>query len=172
MSQAASLSDDWKKNPLVWMLIAIPASAVVMGFIMLTLAIQSDSGLVIDDYYKHGKQINRVIARDKAAFERAIAADLEFDMDHGTVAIQFTPSSILAANETVRLNLIHATIPGLDQSVELKLDGIHHMVGQLQTSPPGQGRWNLQLESDQWRIIGSIHMPASSQSILTPNFNG
>ena len=32
-----------------------------MGVVMITLAIQSYSGLVVDDYYKKGKQINRVL---------------------------------------------------------------------------------------------------------------
>jgi len=43
---------NWKREPLVWMLIAIPLSAVIMGVVMITLAIQSFSGLVVDDYYK------------------------------------------------------------------------------------------------------------------------
>ena len=62
-------ASNWKQEPLVWLLIAIPAAAVIMGIVMLTLAIKSYSGLVIDDYYKHGKQINRVLARDRFAHE-------------------------------------------------------------------------------------------------------
>ncbi len=171
MSHAATMSDDWKKNPLVWMLIAIPSSAIVMGAILLTLAIKSDTGLVVDDYYKHGKQINMVLARDKAAFQRNIAADLNFNLDQGTVAIQFAPTSILKANESVQLNMVHATKPGLDQLIELQPDGIYRLVGQLKTTPPGEGRWNLHLESADWRVIGSIQMPASNRSNLAPNFN-
>ena len=170
MSHAATMNDDWKKNPLVWMLIAIPGSAVVMGIILLTLAIESDTGLVVDDYYKHGKEINRVIARDKAAFERGIAADLLFDTDKGQVSIQFASSSILAAGETIKLKMVHATKPGLDQEITLAPSGIYMMVGDLQTSPPGQGRWNLHLESEEWRVIGSIQMPASNRSDLAPNY--
>ena len=55
-------------------LIGIPLSAVIMGIVMLTLAIQSWSGLVVDDYYRKGKQINRVLARDKLAYELGLAA--------------------------------------------------------------------------------------------------
>ena len=58
---------NWKQEPMVWLLIAIPLSAVIMGVVIITLAINSYSGLVVDDYYKKGKHINRVIARDKCA---------------------------------------------------------------------------------------------------------
>ena len=170
MSHAATMSDDWKKNPLVWMLIAIPSSAIVMGIVMLTLAIKSDTGLVHDDYYKHGKQINMVLARDKAAFERGIAADLSFNFDQGKVAIRFVPGAQITADEIVHLNMVHATKPGLDQLIPLSFDGLNSMTGELLRVPPGEGRWNLHLESGDWRVIGSIQMPASSRSNLTPNY--
>ena len=81
MNNAPSETGSWKQEPLVWLLIGIPLSAVIMGMILLTLAIQSYSGLVVDDYYKKGKQINRVIARDKFAYELGLAADLRFAED-------------------------------------------------------------------------------------------
>ena len=55
MAVTQSTAGSWKREPLVWMLIAIPFSAVVMGVVMITLAIQSSSGLVVDDYYKKGQ---------------------------------------------------------------------------------------------------------------------
>ena len=52
---------------MVWMIIMIPFSAVVMGGVMLTLAVSSDDGLVTDDYYRKGLQINRTLERDALA---------------------------------------------------------------------------------------------------------
>ena len=71
-------AESWKTQPYVWMLILIPFSAVVVGMIMLTLAIKSDTGLVVDDYYKKGKQINQVLARDLAASTMGLSAALNF----------------------------------------------------------------------------------------------
>ena len=51
----------WYKEPWPWVLIAIPFSAVIMGVVLITLALESEDGLVVDDYYWKGKQINQVL---------------------------------------------------------------------------------------------------------------
>ena len=80
----------WMREPLVWLLIAIPSSAVIMGVVMITLALQSWSGLVVDDYYRKGKQINRVLARDRLAYELGLAAGLRLD-NASKLEIRFDP---------------------------------------------------------------------------------
>ena len=57
----------WYREPFVWLLIAIPLTAVIVGFVGLALAIRSDDGMVEDDYYRQGMAINRMLDRDKAA---------------------------------------------------------------------------------------------------------
>ena len=64
----------WYRFPLVWMLVAIPFSAVIMGVVMIWLAVDTDDGLVADDYYKLGMEINRVIKRDQKASELGLSA--------------------------------------------------------------------------------------------------
>ena len=49
----------WYREPLVWMVVAIPAAAVIAGAVMLVLANATWDGLVADDYYERGMQINR-----------------------------------------------------------------------------------------------------------------
>ena len=77
MNNKASLSEhsrNWHKQPMVWMIITIPAISVIVGMLMLMLAIRSDDGLVVDDYYQHGKEINRVLERDQLAAEYGLQA--------------------------------------------------------------------------------------------------
>ena len=83
---------NWKQEPLVWLLIAIPFTAVVMGVVMMTLAIQSYSGLVVDDYYKKGKQINRVLARDRFAHELGLAAAVRLADDGLVESVDGAPA--------------------------------------------------------------------------------
>ena len=59
----------WYNFPLVWMMISIPFSAVIMGVVMIWLAVDTNDGLVVDDYYKQGLEINGLISRDKKAAE-------------------------------------------------------------------------------------------------------
>ncbi len=87
-------SKPWHKYPLVWMMIAIPFSAVIMGVVMIWLAIDTDDGLVADDYYKQGLEINRVISRDKKAAELGLSAIIEFDNSTRIIRIQFDKGSL------------------------------------------------------------------------------
>jgi len=159
---------NWKQEPLVWLLIAIPFSAVVMGVVMLTLAIQSYSGLVVDDYYKKGKQINRVIARDKFAYEMGLAADVRLGPD-GTVEVRFDPEVQFVPDGQIELSLVHATRPGLDQTLLMNKVDTYLLTGELDLQ--GQGRWNLHLQTQDWRLAGSLQYPQQAAAELLPNYS-
>ena len=152
----------------MWMIIAIPLSAVIMGVVMITLAIRSDSGLVVDDYYQKGKQINRVLARDKAAFELGLAAMLTLEEGNREVTIRFDPGMKTELDASIQLNFIHATKPGLDQHLQLQLIDPVTLSGQLRQL--GAGRWNLSLQTDRWRLTGSLQYPQQSAIRLLPNY--
>ncbi len=158
---------DWKREPLVWLMIGIPLSAVIMGVVMLTLAITTYSGLVIDDYYKHGKQINRVLERDRLAHELGLAAGLEIDAD-GELRVRFDPGVTVIPGERIELSLVHTTIPGRDQSVILTRVENRLLEGRLDLE--GEGRWNLFLQTEDWRLTGSLRYPDQDSTRLTPNY--
>ena len=147
----------WKKQPYVWMLILIPLSAVIMGVVMITLAIESDSGLVVDDYYKKGKQINKVIERDKMAASMSLSASLEFKADTASVDVKFLTDNWQAGDEAITLGLYHATRPGMDQELLLEKIKINHYSAEF--TPLAPGRWKVQLATDSWRLVGSLYRP-------------
>ncbi len=157
----------WTREPLVWMLIAIPASAVIMGVVMLTLAVQSYSGLVVDDYYRHGKQINRVIARDRLAWELGLEAELALAAD-GTVRIAFVSGADLLPKGDIELAFVHATRPGLDRRLRLERVGYGNYRADVELA--GSGRWNLALQTADWRLTGSLRRPQQSATSLQPNY--
>lgn len=167
MNTLRTESGSWKREPMVWMLIAIPSAAVIMGIVMLTLAIQSYSGLVVDDYYKKGKQINRVIARDRFAYELGLAAALNLDGE--TVEVRFDPKVSHIPGESIELNLVHATRPGLDQTLILERRDTRLYRGLLQLE--GEGRWNVYLQTADWRITGSMTKPGPLELRLLPNYS-
>ncbi|MGB5328578.1 MAG: FixH family protein [Gammaproteobacteria bacterium] len=167
MTIRQSIPGDWKREPLVWMLIAIPFSAVIMGVVMITLAIQSWSGLVVDDYYKKGKQINRVLARDKFAYELGLAAGLKIETD-GSIEIRFDPEVQFIPGDKIVLELVHATLPGLDQQLIMQKRDTHLLRGEIRL--PGSGRWNLFLQTGDWRLTGSLQYPQQATAELLPNY--
>lgn len=52
----------WWRYPYVWMVIAGPVSAMVVGFTMLFVALASPDPVVAQDYYRRGLEINRTLA--------------------------------------------------------------------------------------------------------------
>ncbi len=162
---ADTQNDSWKDQPYVWMLIAIPLSAVIVGIIMLTLALESDTGLVVDDYYKKGKQIKRVLARDQAAAKMGLSAAINLDSESHTIRIQLDANSSLITNETVKLGLYHATRAGMDQNLVMQPVDIRSY--QAKYAELAKGRWHLQLETDTWRLTGSLYVPGSNSLQLS-----
>ena len=157
----------WMREPLVWMLIAIPSTAVIMGVVMITLALQSFSGMVVDDYYRKGKQINRVLARDRLAYELGLAAGLRVD-GSGRLEIRFDPDAEVIPGERIELRLVHATRPGLDRDLIFDNNRLHLLEAELQI--PGPGRWNIYLQTPDWRLTGSLQYPQTRHARLLPNY--
>jgi uncharacterized protein len=161
-------SDDrpWYREPLVWMLILIPASAVIGGFVTLGLAISTYDGLVVDDYYQRGKAINRVLARDQAAEKYGLSGVLEFNATGNTIELRITARSVLRIPEHLEIDFLHATRAGLDKVFVLPRDSDGAYRAPRPVLPAG--RWNVQLSAQDWRLTGSVDMPGARKIYLRP----
>jgi hypothetical protein len=160
-------SRSWKQEPLVWLLIAIPGSAIIMGIVIITLAIQSETGLVVDDYYKQGKEINLVLKRDIKATQLKLVANFEFDQINGKVKIKLDSKLYQYSGEIILLKLLNATRAGLDQTIKITPTGNHGFEGDM--TPLQNGRWYVHLETEAWRLTGDIQIPSSTRVTLTPD---
>ncbi len=139
----------WYREPYVWLLILFPFAAVGMGIIMITLALKSDDGLVVDDYYKKGLEINMDLARDRAAENFAITAELAVNPDGRTMRLTLDGNDTFISPETIQARFIHRTRSGLDQTVTMT-----RIADNFYTSPMPKlvsGNWKVLLESDSWR---------------------
>jgi hypothetical protein len=136
-------SSTWYREPMVWLVVGIPGIAVLMGAVMLTLAVTTYDGLVADDYYKRGLQINRSMERDTMA-ER-----------HGLASVE--------PPEIVNLRLFHATRPGLDLHVVLRrIESGRYLASRPDLAP---GRWYVQLDADEWRLKGELEGREDAQRL-------
>lgn len=157
----------WYRQPLVWLLIAIPASSVFFGIAMLLLAISSNDGLVVDDYYKRGLEINRDLARDRTAARLGLNAAVKFESENQDIRVDVSardPSIFLPDRLTLRL--VHPTRSGFDREVELHNSGRGRYSGRLGRLEAGD--WHLHLETDSWRILGRMPVPGTGLSDLSP----
>ena len=155
----------WSREPWVWLLIALPLTAVIAGMVTLYLAVTSSDGLVVDDYYRRGKAINRDLARDQAAAAYQLHATIDYAAatSHFTLALQAQDYKLPQA---IRLSVLHPTMAGRDQVVSLA----HLGAGQYQgaVASLARGNWYVQLEADDWRLSGTLTLPVIKPVILLP----
>ena len=144
----------WYREPYVWLLIAFPSAAVVGGFITLGLAITSDDGLVVDDYYKEGLMINRVLERDQAAADRGLAAKLQLSPDHGRFNLFLTGSGGFTPPDQLRVSFLHSTRAGFDRHVTIPKNAGNMYSAVIPSLI--RGHWYIQIETDDWRLLKSM----------------
>jgi hypothetical protein len=143
----------WYKNPMVWMVIFFPSVAVVAGISTIFIAINTADGLVVDDYYKQGLQINQVIEHDKKARQLGLSALVNANAKSGEIRVSMSSKVNFDFPSDITFKLVHRTIPGLDQTTTLsKIDGSTEYHGYIKP-PIIEGRWNIQIMSDKdWRL--------------------
>ncbi|TNG02361.1 MAG: hypothetical protein EP297_01125 [Gammaproteobacteria bacterium] len=155
----------WYRQPLVWLVIFFPAATVVAGIATLIIAMKTDDGLVVDDYYKKGKEINRVLTRDREAASLGMKAVSVYKPD--TKILHFSLASTTGAQlpETLHLQLMHTTRGGFDVDTMLQVTGS----GAYQSALPAKlvrGVWTVQLSTDAWRISGRMKVPDQTTATL------
>ncbi len=144
------LAKPWYREPWPWLLMAGPGIVVVAGFYTLWLAIESDDGLVADDYYKRGLAINQTLSRATRAEQLTLVGRAELGVD--SVRLTLTGAGVLPA--TLRLRLVHPTRAVADQVLEVRAVNPGIYAGAL--AAPVAGRRVLMLEdmANTWRLAG------------------
>ncbi len=153
----------WHREPMVWMVIMIPLTSVIVGMAMLTMSIRSYDGLVVDDYYKRGKEINRVLERTQRAIDQNISATLTFSAQ-GQIIASLKHNGAFSAPDELNFSLLHRTRTGFDRSVSLLRYADGHYRADFET--PHKGHWLARIETKQWWIGGSLSLPSKQQFTL------
>lgn len=152
------------KEPMVWMIIAIPLVSVILGIMMITLAVESDDGLVVDDYYKEGMEINRTLARDARAAELELNASIRFSPADNRVTLRLTGRPSFEAPQEIKLGFFHATRQDEDQVLSLRRSG-----NGLYTAPMPKlikGRWYVSAGTSEWRLTRAMYYPVHDALVL------
>ncbi len=151
------------KSPYVLMLIAIPLSAVIMGVILLWLAITTFDGMVVDDYYQRGLQINEDLSRDQAALRAEIVGQLEASPTFTEVRLMSSDPLFNSPNE-LDLNFSHATRDGIDKTLTLRQTAVNVYRGPA-LELTALGRWYVQVTGGEWRISGNVIMAGGDSTL-------
>lgn len=163
-SLSAPPNKPWYREPWPWILISLPATAVIAGLTTVWIAARSADGLVIGDYYKAGLAINQTLARDDVARELGLNATLH--LEDGALALTLG-GRLQTHPDQLSLMLAHPTRQGMDQTLVLNHAGGGHYRAPLPTLPAG--KWHAQLSDTAatWRLSGVLHTPFGKSAILT-----
>lgn len=146
-------SRPWYTHPMVWMVIALPATAVVAGLLTVYIAVSNQDSLVVDDYYKEGQAINQELDRDKKAAALGLSALVDVNAENGEIVLNLAAVKEYKAAPELTFKLIHRTLPGADQTTTLnRVEGSQEYRGYIKP-PVIEGRWTIQIiEEDNWRL--------------------
>jgi hypothetical protein len=169
MSRSTPTTHDiepWYKQGWPWLLISLPASAVVGGIITIFLAVNSPNAMVVDDYYKEGLAINEKKQRQANAARMALRGLLRHDGSQLTLSLS---SAAPVTEDALSLHIVHSTRPELDRQLNLQRTGEGRYAGETAWLPPGT--WYLRLEpaDKAWELRARITSDGAFQANLTPD---
>ncbi|HEX7605280.1 MAG TPA: FixH family protein, partial [Usitatibacter sp.] len=126
---------------------------------------RTDDGLVADDYYRQGLDINRVLEREERARALGVAAAVQFREDRQHVRVILRSGG--EPPRALRLTIVHPTREGDDQVIALAQSSPGVYDGAM--GVPRAARHGLRLEDDagEWRIAGTWPREASSVNLGT-----
>ena len=153
----------WYQEPFVWFLIAIPLSSVLVGMVVLWLAVDTDDGLVVDDYYKQGLAINKTLDRDLVARQYTLDSTLRFVPAFDQIHLMLNAKDTFTYPPEIQLGLYHATKTGFDREITLRRISDTGYAGALPELITG--RWYVTLSHDDWRLTGVLLWPTESVNL-------
>jgi len=140
------------------MVLSIPAAAVIAGAVMLVLANATWDGLVTDDYYRRGMQINRSLARDEEAARLGLVATVAFPAP-GRVEVRLSRPMEAGDGDRPNLRFARAGRTGRDVEVDLRRSTHDTWRGDVPALPAG--KWYAELGNARWRLTAPVWMPAA-----------
>lgn len=158
----------WYREPLVWLVIALPAAAVIAGISTVFIANNSSDSLVVDGFQKVGLIAQRESAADRKAMAMGLVAIVSIDRESGQLTARMeTAKDAGFDSRKITVSLHHPTRRDMDRYTTLELDSSGLYRGNI--GDTADGRWYIQLEGqasdqadngganiDKWRLSGRI----------------
>jgi len=154
----------WWKERMVWMIIALPFSAVVAGITTVFIAANNSDDLVKTNYEKNGM----AVVAPREAHDTAIRMGLSGTLTFAHGILQLHIANLPPNADVLNLTLVHPSRAELDQQISLTAVG--QGIYQAQATLTGQGKRRLILEplDHRWRLEGDWHAPFSEETSLHP----
>jgi len=143
----------WYKQRWPWFLMAGPAIAVVFGIGMFVMTqLYPADEVPGDDHYKEGLAVNERLHQDHQASALGLRADvMRSDLN---VRLLLSTTDQVELPATLVLRLIHPTLAGQDQVVEMTSGGAGFYDGKLTANLVGKWLVTIEDPAGEWRLQG------------------
>lgn len=148
----------WYRQPWLLFLLTFPAAAIIWCTFVITVALNSQNSMVTDDYSKEGRGINMEIARDEAAKDLGLTAQLAFKDREINLSVDTAEGR--ADYPYLILNLFHPTIAERDRTVQFRAVGEGQYTANLNQSIKGRWYFDLRGPDNDWRLKGESNLPS------------
>ncbi|MDO4682325.1 MAG: FixH family protein [Lautropia sp.] len=146
-------------QPLMWLVLGIPAATVVAGFITLWIAADGADRPVPSYFTKQGLSVAPDTTREDRARALGFSGEISTQVDQGQLQIRLKlkPSEEAETAEGTasitpqRLRLLHPSNPENDITLHLRAEGDEWLASQPLTWTPDT-RWNVVIEGLYWRL--------------------
>lgn len=142
----------WYRQVWFWLLMAPPLVSMFAGSSLIVVSVIHSDSMVVDDYERVGRAMNKYMARDDRAVELGITARLHVDGAGARAVLQ----GLDGLPENLRLQLSHPTHAERDLELELRPDSTG--VFRADTNRWSPGRWYVTLApaDGEWRLVGQL----------------
>lgn len=166
MKQSKNIIEQpWYRQFWPWFLITLPTIAVIASITTLWIAMQQDTGLMSDNYYKDGVNINNELARQSLAHTANITARLQFIAQDKKVLLYIQGD--IEFPKQLKLELSAPLNSEKDQLITLKYSSQSLYKAQLDNIDPGYYYLKLYPATNSWVIKQKIDIQANNIIVLS-----
>ncbi len=159
MNVATQPKSSWWREPMVWLIIALPLTAVVASLITWWIAARGADPLVAEDYYKQGMAIHQRLDHETRAAALGLMAELR--VQGGELRIHLA-GRLDAYPDRLQLTLVHPSRQEQDLTLILPATALGEYRSALPPLPAGQRRLILEAADQDWRLTGRAVLPMTS----------
>lgn len=152
----------WWRERMVWLIIALPLSAVVAGIATVFIAAHDPDDLVKTEYTKTGLAVDASQAASRTAAQMGLAATLRYSGD----ALEMSLANATQPEAQLTLSLVHPTQAELDQQIPLLHVGQGKYQARITLSGQGKRLVILEPPAKNWQLRGEWRAPFNEEMSL------
>jgi uncharacterized protein len=146
---------DFKRNPVFWLMWAIPGAAVLAGTSMVALAFKDADRTLPDIYHWEGERLDADFERARHAARHGMAATLELSGGVCTVSMANAPQEA----DSLQLRLTNGNDAHLDRALTLSRVAAGRYRAPCVALPAGRWRVALSDQANTWALRESVEGP-------------